>query len=221
MHAAISFRNRGVTMTVPVPKVFISYAHESAEHMARVRALAEFLRETGLEVVLDVWSAGGRQDWYAWAIKEMTSADFVLVVASARYAVTGDGSGPNTGNRGVQSEAALLRELVYADRDLWMSKILPVVLPGQTVDQIPLFLQPYTASHFLVDAIDAIGTEELLRVIEGRPAPEVVGPRSFSPSVGVAGERAEVVNQITGKVTGNVVQAGSISGNLTFGAESG
>jgi hypothetical protein len=32
--------------------------------------------------VLDVWTADVRQDWYTWAIREMTTADFVIVVAS-------------------------------------------------------------------------------------------------------------------------------------------
>lgn len=42
----------------------------------------------------------------------------------------------------MQSEAALLRELVYGDRAMWLPKILSVILPGHGIDQIPLFLQP-------------------------------------------------------------------------------
>lgn len=151
------------------PKVFVSYAHESDEHKAQVLALATFLRRVGVGAVLDLWAAGSRRDWYSWAVREMTDSDFVLVVASKRYRVMGDGNGPNAEHRGVQSEAALLRELVYGDRAVWLPKVLPVVLPGQDVGQIPLFLQPHTASRFHVDSFDTTGAEELLRVIFGQP----------------------------------------------------
>jgi hypothetical protein len=213
------------------PKVFVSYAHESDEHKAQVLAFATFLREAGIEAVLDLWSAAARQDWYAWALREMAEADFVLVVASERYRRTGDGSGPNAEHRGVQSEAALLRELVYADRATWLPKMLPVLLPGHTVDQIPLFLQPHTASRFEVRSLDAAGAEELLRVVHRQPghvAPEVNAeqpalPPHSAPAQPAAAEpapdparRGSVVNQIHGTVTGNVVQADTIKGNISF-----
>ena len=67
-------------------------------------------------------------------------ADFV-VVASPRYRATGDGNGPNTESRGVQSEAALLGELVYTNRAAWLPKVLHVLLSGRTPDHVPLFLQ--------------------------------------------------------------------------------
>lgn len=216
-------------MAVNAPKAFVSYAHESDEHKAQVLAFATFLRKAGIEAVLDLWSTDARQDWYAWAIREMTEADFVLVVASARYRATGDGNGPSAVNRGVQSEAALLRELVYTDRSTWLPKVLPVLLPGHTTDHIPLFLQPHTASHFPVTSFDTAGTEQLLRVILRQPgyiAPEVntepplLPPHGDGTSQHTAEQepatRQGVHNQINGTVTGSVIQADTINGNITF-----
>jgi hypothetical protein len=214
-------------MTVDVPRVFVSYAHESAEHRARVLAFATFLRRAGVEAVLDVWSAGTRQDWYSWAIRELTAADFVLVIASERYRTTGDGNGPNGEHRGVQSEAALLRELVYADRATWLPKVLPVLLPGHTVDQVPLFLQPHTASRFPVTSFDTAGAEDLLRVLLRQPghrAPDVAAerpvlpPRETEPTAAPAATatRIGVLNQINGAVSGKVVQADTITGNVNL-----
>ncbi len=194
-------------------KVFVSYAHESAEHKGQVLALATLLRDSGLDTVLDVWAADTRQDWYSWAIRELTDADFVVVVASRRYRASGDGSGPSTENRGVQSEAALLRELVYGDRQTWLPKVLPVLLPGHDVDEIPLFLQPFTASRYEVTSPTPEGAGELLRVLRhqpGDPAPEAPRPRSVPP------ERGRVVNQINGTVHGKVVQADTIEGDVNF-----
>jgi SEFIR domain-containing protein len=216
-------------MTVDVPKVFVSYAHESDEHKAQVLEFATFLRRAGIEAVLDLWSADARQDWYAWAIREMTDADFVLVVASGRYRAVGDGSGPSSESRGVQSEAALLRELVYADRASWLRKVLPVLLPGGTTDQIPLFLQPHTASRFHVTSFDATGAEELLRVILRRPGhvppemgtePPVLPPRTDgadrTASDGPSSGRGRVFNQVNGNVTGTVIQADTITGDINL-----
>ncbi|HEX6356029.1 SEFIR domain-containing protein [Actinophytocola sp.] len=215
-------------MAVDVPKVFVSYAHESDEHKAQVLAFATFLRKAGIEAVLDLWSTDARQDWYSWAIREMTDAEFVLVVASERYRATGDGSGPNTENRGVQSEAALLRELIYTDRATWLPKVLPVLLPGHTTGHIPLFLQPNTASHFPVTTFDTTGAEQLLRVILRQPgyiAPDVTAEQLLLPPHADGTTRhtpkqepavSGVTNQINGTVSGTVIQAETINGNITF-----
>ncbi len=213
-------------MTIDPPKVFVSYAHESEEHKALVLAFATFLRSTGVVAVLDQWAENVRRDWSAWAIHEMTSADFVLVVASARYRQSGDGYGPTRDNRGVQSEAALLRDLVHGDRAAWLPKILPVLLPGHGIDEIPLFLQPHSASRYPVVSFDVAGADKLLRVLlrqPAHPAPEVASERPALPPHAPASvpplersEQALVVNQINGTVNGNVFQADTIEGNVTF-----
>jgi hypothetical protein len=199
-------------MAIDVPKVFVSYAHESDGHKALVLEFATFLRDAGVAVVLDRWSADVRQDWYSWAIREMTAADFVVVVASERYRLTGDGNGPSTEHRGVASEAALLRELVYGDRAAWLPKVLPVVLPGHVLGQIPLFLQPHTASRYHVTSFDPAGAEELLGVIFGQPV--VVTERPPVPPE--TASTARVVNQINGTVHGKIIQVDTINGNVTF-----
>ena len=150
-------------------KAFVSYAHESAEHKNQVLALATLLRQNGVEAVLDVWAAEARIDWYAWAIKEMTEADYIVVVASEKYLRVADGT-PSPEHRGVQSEAALLRDLVWDDRGIWLPKILPVLLPGRQIKEIPRFLQPSTATRYEVNAFTQQGIEDLLRVILGQPS---------------------------------------------------
>jgi hypothetical protein len=73
-------------------------------------------------------------------------------------------------NRGAQSEAALLRERLHAERPTWTRKLLPVVLPGGSADHIPQFLQPHSASHYIVSEFSPAGIEELLRTITGQPS---------------------------------------------------
>jgi hypothetical protein len=96
-------------------------------------------------------------------------ADFVIVVASPLCRVVGDGLVSGRSNLGGQSEMALLRELLHSDRETWTRKLLPVVLPGHTVDDIPRFLQGRTADHYRIADFSEAGAEDLLRVLTARP----------------------------------------------------
>jgi hypothetical protein len=199
-------------------RVFISYAHESAEHEELVRRLWIFLRGCGLDARLDLPAADRRQDWAQWMTAEVVAADFVVVVASVAYrqrAEQGVGSGPG---RGVQFEAALLRELLYADRDVWLPKMLPVVLPGGSTDGIPLFLGPNTCASYRVTEFTVAGADQLLRVLTGQPAHPVpsLGTVPLLPPVplpsGVAGLVTEVVVVVDlagGRLTAGVSVAGT------------
>jgi hypothetical protein len=99
----------------------------------------------------------------------MSRADYVLVIASARYRLAGNGDSVQDVHRGARYEAGILRELLYGDPRTWRRRVLPVVLPGHALSELPVFLQPYTNSHFIVPEIDDAGLDELLRVLIGRP----------------------------------------------------
>ncbi len=159
------------------PNVFVSYTHESAEHRNHVIEFAAFLHQQGIATVLDAWLEGERRDWYLWALRGMTEADYVVVIASEKYCSISDGHGSNT-LEGVRSGAGVLREMIQADRERWLRKILPVLLPGHDKAELPVFLQPYSASFFAVTEFTVQGAEDLLRVIHRRPpyvAPSVAG----------------------------------------------
>jgi hypothetical protein len=63
----------------------------------------------------------------------------------------------------------VLRDQLHGNRADWLPKLLPVVLPGHRIEEIPYFLQPYTADHYLVAEISATGIEAILRVILAKP----------------------------------------------------
>jgi len=135
-----------------------------------VRRFATFLTGRGIWVDLDVVESNKeRQDWAGWATTRMTRADYVLVIVSARYRLVADGEADGDVHRGAQYEARILREWLYGDPDTWRRKILPVVLPGHAVTDIPIFLEPRTNTHFIIEEIDDVGTDELLRVLTGQP----------------------------------------------------
>ncbi|EWC64094.1 hypothetical protein UO65_0621 [Actinokineospora spheciospongiae] len=110
-----------------------------------------------------------RQDWYVWAHEQITTADFTLIIASPACCVVGDGQMPAKLHRGLQSEMGILRELLHTDRAQWTKRLLPVVLPGGTPDEIPLFLQPRTVDHYPVHAFTKAGAADLLAALRHDP----------------------------------------------------
>jgi hypothetical protein len=151
-------------------RVWVSYAHESEHHKDQVLAFCELLRRNNIDADLDQWNTSRRQDWYLWLLAEIRSADYVIVVASSAYKRAGDGDAAPGDHRGVQSEAALLRELLHGDRATWLPRLLPVVFPELSVDDIPLFLQPRTADHYPITEFTTAGAENLLRLLTGQPS---------------------------------------------------
>lgn len=151
------------------PRVFVSYAHEDSGHIAKVVALAEFLVSCGLDVHMDRWDLEIARDWYVWALRQLKAADYVLVIASPACKAVGDGEVDDIRNRGLQSEMAVLRELVHTERTRSTQRIIRVVLPGRSPDEIPVFLQPHTVDHFEVHDFTADGAEALLRILTGQP----------------------------------------------------
>ena len=166
--------------------VFISYAHDGDQHVESVRKLWQLLRTHGVDARLDVGATAARQDWPVWMMAELKRADFVLVVASPAYRKRAEGEAAADEGRGVQFEGALLRELLYADRPRWFPRILPVILPGQSPDGIPIFLSPVSGSIYRVTELTPAGVQPLLSVLTGQPQPVRHG-RPRCPGTGRSG----------------------------------
>src|SRR6185369_3085833 len=111
-------------------RVFVSYAYDSPEHAEAVRALWELLRSQGVDAKLDRSFEGEPQDWPLWMLEQFREAQFVIVVASPAYKRRADGLADGDEGRGVQFEAAVLRDLVMGDRRTWSGRILTVLVPG-------------------------------------------------------------------------------------------
>ncbi|MBE1537085.1 toll/interleukin-1 receptor domain-containing protein [Actinomadura algeriensis] len=147
------------------PRVFISYAHDTARHERNALEFAELLDRAGVDVHLDKWSGAVRRNWWMWAEREIRIADFTVVVASPRCKAVAEGEIPSDENRGMRTELNFIRELLAKDESHWLPKILPVVLPGETVENLPAFLQPYNCDHYRIDEFTEEEVEGLLRAM--------------------------------------------------------
>jgi hypothetical protein len=151
------------------PRVFISYAHDSDPHKKAVMAFGELLRANGIDAHLDEWYVHDRRDWSEWAPEQLESAEFVLAIASPKFRERADGRAKGPDGRGSQYEGALMRNKMTEDRITWLRKILPIVLPGRDVSEIPEFLLPYSATHYVIAELTSEGILELRRVLFGQP----------------------------------------------------
>jgi hypothetical protein len=85
---------------------------------------------------------------------EVRAARFVLVVASPAYKRRAEGEAAADDGRGVQWEAALLRDEVYRDRAAALDRLVPVVLPGGAAADLPDWLTPTSTTHYPVAGRD-------------------------------------------------------------------
>ncbi|CAM3802821.1 toll/interleukin-1 receptor domain-containing protein [Kibdelosporangium persicum] len=193
-------------------RVFVTYTHDSEEHKNQVLALANLLRAHGLDVRLDAWDTHERKDWYVWGQRQITLADYVVVVASARYKKVGDGDVAADENRGAQAEVTALREMFQQDRPHWTRRVLPVLLPGHTADEIPFFLQPRTADHYEIKDITTAGAASLIRVLTQQPVTAATGSASGPerPPTTSRPHGATQVNNASAGGTVFAVQAGDL-----------
>lgn len=207
------------TYDVPAdsPRVFISYSHDSEDHKNTVIAFGTLLRtQLGIDAHLDEWYVNGRRDWSEWAIEQLESADYVLAIASPKFRERADGRSAGPAGRGAQFEGALMRNKVTQDRATWMRKILPVVLPGAKIADIPEFLLPYSATRYVIRRLTPDGIVELRRVLFqqplhgfpplGTPPPlsseDVVSPRPQSGKPPKAGNHVRVTKSKARNIVG-------------------
>lgn len=69
----------------PPPTLFISYSHDSREHEDRVLALADRLRQDGVDALVDQYNTAPPEGWPLWTDREIQKADFVALVCTENY----------------------------------------------------------------------------------------------------------------------------------------
>lgn len=115
------------------PQVFLSYSHDSPAHKRWVAELATFLRENGVDAVLDQWDLSPGDDVTKFMEDGLRSADRVLVICTDEYLRKAEG-----GTGGVAYERMIVTaELV---RGLGTKKFVPIVRSVLGADKLPEFL---------------------------------------------------------------------------------
>lgn len=154
---------------------------------------------------------------------QVRDADHILVIASPAYKRRAQGQAEPDEGRGVQFEARLIRDAFYRDQ-LALDRFLPVVLPGDSRDDLPDFLTPASSTVYYVPEFSVTGAEALLRLLTGQPA-EVEPPLGQVPVLGSRGHTAptlpepgalrhEVMVQVGLAEVGRLITQTSLAGTL-------
>jgi tetratricopeptide (TPR) repeat protein len=150
-----------------LPKVFISYSHDSPAHEARVLALSNRLRSHGIDAILDQYESFPSGGWLRWMKHQIRDAQFVLAVCTETYRRRWDGEEKAGVGLGAIYEGGLAQQLLY-DAGGENERMVPVLLEESDGQYIPSELRRYT--HFL-PCTDG-GYESLYRLLTGQPKVE-------------------------------------------------
>src|SRR5262249_25140510 len=115
-----------------VPRVFLSYSHDSEAHKRRVLDLAVQLRAHGCKVRFDQFEPAPPDGWNLWmeTCLDPANTDFVLMVCSEGYLrrIKGE-EDPGTGN-GVRWEGRLIYNRLYGQTGTAARYIPGLLTPG-------------------------------------------------------------------------------------------
>jgi hypothetical protein len=157
-----------------VPRVFISYSHDSQSHKDWVLRLASDLRAGGIDATIDQWDLKPGQDLVAFMQTSISSSDRVLTVCTDAYRQKAD-----QGSGGAGYERLIVTgELV---QNIDTRKFVPIIRDNASA-AIPASLGPRIYIDFRADAEYESKLEELLRELHGEPAAAKppLGPNPFS-----------------------------------------
>lgn len=145
-----------------MPRVFISYSHDSEPHREAVLRLAQELRAWGVDVLLDRFVVAPAEGWPRWMMSQVESADFVIVVCTATYRRRFEGQEAAGKGKGATFEGLLAIQHLY-DEGSRNARFIPVIFEGTPEGDIPSVLRPYQRYTLPRDL------EPLFRHITGQP----------------------------------------------------
>lgn len=166
-----------------IPKVFISYSHDSLDHKKWVLDLATQLRSSGVDAVIDQWDLRPGDDLAYFMETQLAAADKVLMVCTEKYVQKA-----NAGIGGVGYEKMIVTAGLLARID--SNKVIPIIrqIAGST---LPTFLQTKLYLDFSRPDQFEFSFDELIRTLHNAPlyekppitkSPFPISPKAASPT---------------------------------------
>ncbi len=145
-----------------MPKVFISYSHDSSKHMDRVLTFSNRLRDNGIDCGIDQYQESPAEGWPKWMDRQILQADFVLVICTETYYRRVIGIEPPGKGLGVRWESTLTYQHLY-DAGADNKKFIPILFDLQDSQYNCTPLRGTT--HYILDE----GYEDLYHRLTNQP----------------------------------------------------
>jgi hypothetical protein len=144
-----------------IPKIFVSYSHDSRPHKSWVLSLATKLRASGVDAILDQWELKAGDDLPSFMEKFITDSDYILMICSENYVAKA-----NSGRGGVGYEKMIVTSDLMESID--SNKVIPIIRQNGKYD-VPIFLKTKLYIDMSSDELEEFGFDELIRTLHKSP----------------------------------------------------
>ena len=188
-----------------IPKLFISYSHDSVEHKKWVLKLATDLRQhMGVDVTLDQWDLRAGSDLSLFMEQGLNDASLVLCVCSEQYVQKA-----NAGTNGTGYEKMIMVQPLLTDTNT--NYIIPIVRNNTSENKTPRFL----SSKLYIDFSDNTLYLEKLSELVSRIYDEDI---SKKPPIGkspFSDERTKIID-LKNKIEKSQYHSPEFTGKVSF-----
>lgn len=144
-----------------IPKVFISYSHDTLEHKKWVLELATRLRTNGIDAILDQWELTAGSDIPHYMEENLANADYIVMVCTSNYVEKA-----NKGTGGVGYEKMIITSTLM--KSINQNKIIPIIRQSGE-KAVPTFLTSKMYIDFSKPDEFELSYDNLVRTIHKSP----------------------------------------------------
>ena len=126
-----------------MPQVFISYSHDSPEHVDRVLALSNRLRAEGVDCRIDQYEQAPAEGWPLWCERQVEQSILVLVACTETYLRRFKGEETPQIGLGVSWEGHIIAQDLY-DAQSSNTKFIPILFSKEDDQFVPKQLRSAT-----------------------------------------------------------------------------
>ncbi|HET6226405.1 MAG TPA: toll/interleukin-1 receptor domain-containing protein [Bacteroidia bacterium] len=188
-----------------IPKVFLSYSHDTLEHKKWMLELATRLRNSGIDAILDQFELQAGDDVPHFMETHLANSDKILMVCTERYVEKA-----NKGEGGVGYEKMIITSNLL--KKIEENKIIPIIRQTNSID-VPTFLKTKLYINFSKNDDYEFSIDDLVRTIHNAPLfkKPPVGNNPFQP---IEKEKlngdTELLNQVLKTIAANQGTSSSV-----------